>query len=79
MTRDIGSVVMIRSNPSGRRKVLLAAAALWSPTIADHHQLPFGLRGWPTIVLLLGGYVAGRYLANRPWRVRRTTIAGSAS
>ncbi|HRW36965.1 MAG: hypothetical protein KDB04_04155 [Acidimicrobiales bacterium] len=59
--------------------LLLAAAALWSTTIADHHQLPFGLRGWPTIVLLLGGYVAGRYLANRPWRVRRTTIARSAS
>ena len=61
--------------PPRRRDHRRAAPRRGRP-VEHHHR---GLRGWPTIVLLLGGYVAGRYLANRPWRVRRTTIARSAS
>jgi uncharacterized integral membrane protein len=58
--------------------LLLAAAALWATAMDEVDRLPFGLRGWPLIVLLLGGYLAGTYLANRPWRVRRTPITHGA-
>lgn len=34
-------------------------------------QLPFGVRGWAPLALVLGAWFSSRYLANRPWRVRR--------
>lgn len=58
--------------------LLLAASALWSTAMDEVERLPFGLRGWPVFVLVLGGYLAGTYLANRPWRVRRPPIVHGA-
>lgn len=56
--------------------LLLAAAALWLGVIDDLQGLPFGARGWLPLALVLGGYVASGYLANRPWRVRRGPAPG---
>ncbi len=56
--------------------LLLAAVALWQATVDPAHPLPYGLRGWVPAVLLLGAYLTGTYLANRPWRVRRGPLAG---
>lgn len=56
--------------------LLLAAAALWLGAMDDLRGLPFGARGWLPLALVLGGYVASGYLANRPWRVRRSPTPG---
>jgi hypothetical protein len=56
--------------------LLLAAVALWQTAIDPTRPLPYGIRGWLPLAVVLAAYVTARYLTNRPWRVRRQSATG---
>jgi hypothetical protein len=56
--------------------LLLASVALWQQAIGPDRPLPYGLRGWVPLLLVVTAYLASSYLANRPWRVRRDEPVG---
>ncbi len=47
--------------------------------VLQPRQLPFGVRGWAPLALVLGAWFSSRYLANRPWRVRRAGLDQAAA
>ncbi len=55
----------------GATAAILLLAAKASELVLQPRQLPYGVRGWLPLVLVLGAWMSSRYLANRPWRVRR--------
>jgi hypothetical protein len=55
----------------GATAAILLLGATASELVLQARQLPYGIRGWLPLVLVLGAWMSSRYLANRPWRVRR--------
>ena len=56
---------------AGTTAAILLLALQTFTFVFGPRQLPFGMRGWIPMLLLVGALVFGRYLAYRPWRVRR--------
>jgi hypothetical protein len=56
---------------AGTTAAILLVAMSTANAVLGPRQLPFGIRGWLPLVLLVGVVVFGRYLPYRPWRVRR--------
>jgi hypothetical protein len=42
--------------------------------VLQPRHLPYGIRFWVPLLLISGAWMSGRYLANRPWQVRRPGI-----
>lgn len=58
----------------GATAAILLLAAKASELVLEPRQLPYGIRGWLPLALVLGAWMSSRYLANRPWRVRRPRL-----
>ncbi len=62
----------------GVTAALLLVAVEVLDAILGPRSLPFAIRGWVPLLLLLGALVAWRWSAHRAWRVRRSTRSGRA-
>lgn len=52
---------------------ILLLGVITADVVLGPRQLPFGLRGWVPFSLLVAAAISSRFLANRPWQVRRAT------
>lgn len=58
----------------GFTAAILLLGVTASELVLQPRQLPYGVRGWTPMLLALGAWMSSRYLANRPWQVRRPGI-----